>query len=83
MESLHHCFSELEDSLLKAHIESTEGSQASGLFCNEKQECKVHALHNKQTGHCMASSQDVLPSTEALAGLGLEEKPARAQSEPH
>lgn len=63
-----------------------EGSKASGLFCNEKQECKVYALNNKQTGHCMPSSQDVLPSTKGW--LGLEEKPARAQndraqSEPH
>lgn len=34
-----------------------------------------NALNNKQTGHCMPSSQDVLPSASTLTGIGGEKRP--------
>lgn len=43
---------------------TTEGSSASDVFGNKKEECKVCVLNNKQTGHRMPSSQDVLPSRQ-------------------
>lgn len=45
---------------------TTEGSKASGCFVMKSR----NALNNKQTGHCMPSSQDVLPSASMLAWIG-------------
>lgn len=45
---------------------TTEGSKASGCFVMRSR----NALNNKQTGHCMPSSQDVLPSASMLAWIG-------------
>lgn len=44
---------------------TTEGSKASGCFVMRSR----NALNNKQTGHCMPSSQDVLPSASTLTWI--------------
>lgn len=45
---------------------TTGGSKASGCFAMRSR----NALNNKQTGHCMPSSQDVLPLASTLAWVG-------------
>lgn len=45
---------------------TTEGSKASGCFVMRSR----NALNSKQTGHCMPSSQDVLPSVSMLTWIG-------------
>lgn len=45
---------------------TTEGSKASGCFVMRSR----NAFNNKQTGHCMPSSQDVLPSANTRTWIG-------------